>query len=152
MQSPKRQLNIEEILKILPQRFPFVMIDRILELDPGEKIVAVKNITFNEEFFSGHFPGKPIMPGVLMVEAMAQASIVLFYESKNKSQDKKMSYYLGSVKVRFLHPVTPGDQLKIIIEPLKMLSSAAIVKAQAFVSDKEVASGEISFFAKENNP
>jgi beta-hydroxyacyl-ACP dehydratase FabZ len=143
-------LNIEEIFKILPQRFPFVMIDRILELEPKKKVVAIKNISYNEEFFGGHFPGKPIMPGVLIIEAMAQASIILFYESKDALKGKDMVYYLGGVKVRFFHPVIPGDQLKLVIEPLKILSNAAIVKAQAFVADKEVAYGEMSFVAKED--
>ena len=141
-------LNYKEIIKILPQRYPFLMIDRVLELEPGKKVVAVKNVSFNEEFFAGHFPGQPIMPGVLIIEAMAQASIVLFY-GENSSAKKRMSYYLGSVKVRFLHPVFPGDQLKIVVEPIKVISGAAIVKAQAFVEEKEVAGGEISFIAKE---
>ena len=141
-------LNYEEIIKILPQRYPFLMIDRVLELEPGKKVVAVKNVSFNEEFFAGHFPGQPIMPGVLIIEAMAQASIVLFY-GENSLAKKRMNYYLGSVKVRFLHPVFPGDQLKIVIEPVKVISGAAIVKAQAFVEEKEVAGGEISFIAKE---
>jgi beta-hydroxyacyl-ACP dehydratase FabZ len=127
------------------------MIDRVTELEPGERLVAIKNVTYNEEFFTGHFPAKPIMPGVLIIEAMAQASIVLFYGTKKEEADKKLSYYLGSVKIRFLHPVVPGDQLKIVVEPLKMLSHAAIAKAQGFVLDKEVASGEISFIAKEEN-
>jgi 3-hydroxyacyl-[acyl-carrier-protein] dehydratase len=143
-------LNIEEIFKILPQRFPFVMIDRILELEPKKRVVAIKNISFNEEFFGGHFPGRPVMPGVLIIEAMAQASIILFYESKVSLKEKDMIYYLGAVKVRFSRPVTPGDQLKLVIEPLKILSNAAIVKAQAFVADTEVASGELSFVAKED--
>jgi 3-hydroxyacyl-[acyl-carrier-protein] dehydratase len=89
------------------------------------------------------------MPGVLIIEAMAQASIILFYGEKDTAK-KRMNYYLGSVKVRFLHPVVPGDQLKIAIEPIKVISGAAIVKAQAFVGDKEVAGGEISFVAKES--
>jgi len=141
-------LNIEEISKILPQRFPFLMIDRVIELDPGKRIVAIKNVSFNEEFFSGHFPNQPIMPGVLIIEAMAQAAIVLFHNDKSVSSDKKLTYYLGSVKVRFLHPVIPGDQLVITVESLKALSNAAIVKAQVKVLDKEVASGEIGFAAK----
>jgi len=141
-------LNYEEIIKILPQRYPFLMIDRVLELEPGKKVVAVKNVSFNEGFFAGHFPGQPIMPGVLIIEAMAQASIVLFYGETSPAK-KKMNYYLGSVKVRFLHPVLPGDQLRIVIEPVKVISGAAIVKAQAFVEEKEVAGGEISFIAKE---
>jgi 3-hydroxyacyl-[acyl-carrier-protein] dehydratase len=143
-------LNYEDIAKILPQRYPFLMIDRVLELEPGKKITAIKNVSYNEEFFSGHFPGEPVMPGVLIIEAMAQASIVLFYASgKSEASAKKMNYYLGSVKVRFLHPVMPGDQLKISVEPLKVITGAAIVKAQAMVLDREVASGEISFVAKE---
>jgi len=142
-------LNYEEIIKILPQRYPFLMIDRVLDLEPGKRVVAIKNVSYNEEFFSGHFPGQPIMPGVLIIEAMAQASIILFCCEKNSSK-KQINYYIGSVKIRFLHPVLPGDQLKIVIEPVKVITGAAIVKAQAFVEDKEVAGGEISFVAKES--
>jgi len=145
-------LEIEEIQKILPQRFPFLMIDRVTELDPGKKVVAIKNVTVNEGFFDGHFPDNPIMPGVLIVEAMAQASIVLFHSkfNANEAQVKKMSYYLGSVKVRFMHPVFPGDQLKITVEPVKMVTGAAIVNVVACVDDKEVAKGELVLSAKEN--
>jgi beta-hydroxyacyl-ACP dehydratase FabZ len=141
-------LDIQEIEKILPQRFPFLMIDRILELEPDKKVVAIKNVTYNEGFFAGHFPGRPIMPGVLIIEAMAQASIMLFYGHK-KAADKKLSYYLGSVKMRFLAPVFPGDQLKITIEPVKILSHAAIVNAVARVEEKDVARGEIVVSIKE---
>ena len=143
--------NIEDIQKMLPQRFPFLMIDKVLELDPGKRVVALKNVSFNEEFFSGHFPEKPIMPGVLIIEAMAQASIILFYTEKNTAADKKISFYLGSVKVRFSHPVFPGDQLKIIVEPIKILSTSGIVNARAEVLGKEVAKGEISFSLKEDD-
>ncbi len=141
-------LNIEEIYKILPQRYPFVMIDKVTELEPGKKIVAIKNVSYNEWFFQGHFPSQPILPGVLIIEAMAQASIILFAAAKNPGADKKLTYYLGSTKVRFLKPVTPGDQLVITIEPLKVVAYAAIVKAQAKVKDTVVAEGEISFVAK----
>jgi 3-hydroxyacyl-[acyl-carrier-protein] dehydratase len=143
-------LNTEELFRILPQRFPFLMIDKVTELEPGKKVVAIKNISFNESFFEGHFPGRPIMPGVLIIEAMAQASIILFYATKNISTDKKLTYYLGSVKARFLHPAFPGDQLQITVEPLKVTSGAAIVKTEVKVLDKEVASGELSFMAKED--
>lgn len=141
-------LDIEQIQKILPQRYPFLLIDRVIELDPGKKVVAVKNVSFNEGFFGGHFPEKPVMPGVLIIEAMAQAAIMLFCAQAREGQ-KKLSYYLGSVKVRFLHPVTPGDQLKITVEPVKIISGAAIVRASVEVADKEIANGELSFSIKE---
>lgn len=141
-------MQIEEILTILPQRFPFVMIDRVLELEPSKKIVALKNVTGNEGYFAGHFPAKPIMPGVLMLEAAAQAAIVLFYASKPAIQGKKLEYYFGSVKVRFLSPVVPGDQLLITVEPVKMLSNAGIMKVKAQVAGRDILEGELSFAAK----
>jgi 3-hydroxyacyl-[acyl-carrier-protein] dehydratase len=142
-------LDIEKIQKILPQRFPFLMIDRILELEPGKKVVAVKNASINEAFFGGHFPGNPVMPGVLIIESMAQAAIMLFFSEEQAASAKKISYYLGSVKVRFLNPVFPGDQLKITVEPVKVVSNAGIVNAVAEVAAKEVARGELSFSIKE---
>lgn len=143
-------LNIEEIQKILPQRYPFLMVDRVTELDPGKRIVAVKNVSYNEEFFSGHFPGKPVMPGVLMIEAMAQVSILLLCAGKDGALNQSHTYYLGSTKVRFLHPVTPGDQLLIIAQPVKVFSGIGIVDASITVAGKEVCRGEISFSAKKN--
>lgn len=136
-------LDIQEIQKILPQRFPFLMIDRIIEFVPRKKVVAIKNVSINEQFFAGHFPGQPIMPGALIIEAMAQAAIPLFIDEA-AAKEKKLKYYLGNVKVRFLNPVLPGDQLKITVIPLKIISQAAVVKATAEVSGKEVARGEIS--------
>ena len=141
-------LDIQEIYRILPQRFPFVMLDRVTHLEPGEKITAIKNVSINEEYFTGHFPSNPVMPGVLIIEAMAQASIILFHSSPKNTQNKNMVYYLGSVRVRFLHPVIPGDQLEITVEPIKVLANIGIVKARAKVGDKPVAEGEISFAAK----
>ncbi|MFA5155932.1 MAG: 3-hydroxyacyl-ACP dehydratase FabZ [Candidatus Omnitrophota bacterium] len=142
------EIGIEEIQKTLPQRFPFLMIDRVLELEPRKKAVAIKNVSINESFFSGHFPGKPVMPGVLIIEAMAQTMIMLFHEEAAAPKEKAAVYYLGSVKVKFLSPVFPGDQLKITVEPLKILSGAGIVSAVAEVAGKEVAKGELSFSAK----
>ncbi|MBU1727481.1 MAG: 3-hydroxyacyl-ACP dehydratase FabZ [Candidatus Omnitrophica bacterium] len=142
--------NIEEIQKILPQRFPFLMIDRIIELEPGAKVVAIKNVSVNEEFFSGHFPDAPVMPGVLIIEAMAQASIMLFAGAKPEQAAKKYSYYLGNVKIKFLNPVFPGDQIRITVVPVKLISTGGIVNVTAQVSDKEVARGELSISVKEN--
>lgn len=134
-------LNIEEIQKILPQRYPFLMIDRVLELEPGKKAVAIKNVTINDGFFAGQFPGKPVMPGVMIIEAMAQAAIILF--------SGQVSYSLVSLKASFLNPVFPGDQLKITVEPVKILSGEKIVRALAGVGDKKVAEAEFSFSVKE---
>lgn len=141
-------LSSEDLQKILPQRYPFLMIDKVEELEPNQKIVAIKNVSFNEGFFAGHFPDKPILPGVLIIESMAQAAIVLFASAKTDVPAKDQAYYLGSVKARFLQPVTPGDQLKITVEPIKVVSAAALVKAQAQVQDKEVAHAELSFSIK----
>ncbi len=111
------QLDFEEIKKLIPQRFPFIMIDRVLEIEPGKHAIAVKNISGNDMVFLGHFPEKAIMPGALIIEAMAQTAIILFATSgKNESVDKKPLYYFGSVKARFLHPAVPGDQLKIRVD------------------------------------
>lgn len=141
-------LDIGQIQKILPQKFPFLMIDRVLELEPGKKITALKNISINEAFFSGHFPQAPVMPGVLIIEAMAQAAIIMLYSPKDVAEEKKASYYLASVKARFLRPLTAGDQLKIEVEPVKVISGAGIVRARAESNGNEVAGAELSFSVK----
>lgn len=139
-------LDFEEIKKLIPQRFPFIMIDKVLEVEPGKYAVAVKNVSGNEIFFSGHFPEKAVMPGTLIIEAMAQTSIILFATGKEKKGDnKKPIYYFGSVKARFLHPVIPGDQLKIKAVNVKSLPNGAFVSAEAFVDDKKVSEAELVF-------
>ena len=106
------QIDIREILDILPHRYPFLLIDRVIECIPGKSIKAIKNVTFNEPFFGGHFPGKPIMPGVLLLEAMAQATGLLASKSSPAPHDSGSLYYLVGVdKARFKRPVGPGDQL-----------------------------------------
>jgi len=143
------QLDFEAIKKLLPQRFPFLMIDRVLELEPGKHAVAVKNISGNDIVFLGHFPDKAVMPGALIIEAMAQAAIILFATSgKNDGGDKKSIYYFGSVKARFLHPAVPGDQLKIKVENVKSLPTGAYVSGEAFVDDKKIAEAELVFSVK----
>ena len=107
-------MNIEDIKEYLPQRYPFLLVDRVVEIDLGKSVVAYKNVTVNEPFFEGHFPGKPIMPGVLIIEALAQAAGVLGFKSQEKKpKDGYLYYFVGADKVRLKRPVVPGDQLKL---------------------------------------
>ncbi len=107
-------LNVNEIMDLLPHRHPFLLIDRVLEVEPGESILAYKNISISEDVFNGHFPGAPIFPGVMIIEAMAQASGILgFITSKQKATDGKLYLFAGVDKARFKRPVVPGDQLMI---------------------------------------
>jgi 3-hydroxyacyl-[acyl-carrier-protein] dehydratase len=143
------QLDFEEIKKIIPQRFPFIMIDRVLEIEPGKQATAVKNISGNDMVFLGHFPEKAIMPGALIIEAMAQTAIVLFATSgKTESGDKKPMYFFGSVKARFLNPAVPGDQLKIKVVNVKSLPNGAYVSGEAFVDNKKISEAELVFSIK----
>jgi len=107
-------MTVEDIKEYLPQRYPFLMVDRVLEIDLGKSIVACKNVTVNEPFFDGHFPGKPIMPGVLIIEALAQAAGVLGFKSQEKKpKDGYLYYFVGADHVRLRRPVVPGDQLRL---------------------------------------
>ncbi len=141
------QLEIHQIKEIIPHRYPFLMIDRVVDLIPNEKLVAVKNVSVNEQYFQGHFPEEKVMPGVLMTEAMAQAGCIFFYYSKGE-QGKKYIYYLGKVTVKFLAPVVPGDQLRLEVTPRKLLPKTGIIATQALVGDKKVAEAEIVFSVK----
>jgi 3-hydroxyacyl-[acyl-carrier-protein] dehydratase len=107
-------MDVNEIRKYLPHRYPFLLVDRVVELNLGESIVAYKNVTVNEPFFNGHFPDHPVMPGVLIVEAMAQAAGILGFKTQDKTpQDGSIYYFVGADKLRFKRPVVPGDQLKL---------------------------------------
>ncbi len=143
-----QELGIEEIQKVLPQRYPFLFIDRIIELEPGKKVVAIKNVSINEGFFAGHFPDKPVMPAVLIIEAMAQASVFIYHSAYEKELKKNPDYFIGSLKASFLHPVSPGDQLKIIAETVKLLPTGGFVNVTVFVKDEEIANAELVFAAK----
>jgi 3-hydroxyacyl-[acyl-carrier-protein] dehydratase len=109
------EMDIYQVLKYLPQRYPVLMIDRVKELEPGKRIIAVKNVSANEPHFQGHFPGRPIMPGVLILEAMAQAAGVLVFSAEGATQqsDRFVYYYVGIDNARFKKPVVPGDQLEL---------------------------------------
>jgi 3-hydroxyacyl-[acyl-carrier-protein] dehydratase len=143
------QLDFEGIKKLIPQRFPFIMIDRITELEPGKRAVAIKNVTGNDILFLGHFPDKAVMPGAAIIEAMAQAAIVMF-ASKNGPPEgaAKPLYYFGSVKARFLGVVTPGDQIRITVTNEKSLPTGAFVSGEAFVGDRKVSEAELVFSVK----
>ncbi len=135
--------DIEKILDFLPHRYPFLLIDRIIEIIPGEKIVALKNVTINEPFFQGHFPGVPIMPGVLIVEAMGQAGGILAFSSAPQENKNAILYFMGMDKVRFRKPVVPGDQLLIEAKILKQRSKAVKMSGIATVEEKLVAEAEL---------
>ncbi len=142
------ELDVREIKKIIPHRFPFLLIDKIIDIQPNVKLVAIKNVSINEHFFTGHFPEEKVMPGVLIVEAMAQAGCIYFYYSKNL-HGKKLIYYLAKVTVKFLAPVIPGDQLRIEVTTIRLLPKAGFLRTEAFVKDKLVAEAEIGFGIKE---
>ncbi len=142
------QLDFEEIKKLIPQRFPFIMIDRIIELEPGKHAVAIKNVSGNDMVFLGHFPEKAIMPGALILEGMAQTAIVLFATGEKGGGNQKQMYFFGSVKARFLHPAVPGDQLTIKVENVKSMPTGAYVSGEAFVGDKKITEAELVFSVK----
>ncbi len=130
--------DIREIMKWLPHRYPFLLVDRIVELEPGVRIKGLKNVTFNEPFFQGHFPGAPVMPGVLILEAMAQSGGVLAMSTRCKSESGNLVYFMGIDKARFRRPVVPGDQLVMTCEVIKLKSRTCQMAGQAFV-DGELA-------------
>jgi beta-hydroxyacyl-ACP dehydratase FabZ len=135
--------DIQKIMNLLPHRYPFIMIDRILELVPGEKVIALKNVTINEPFFQGHFPGRPIMPGVLIVEAMGQAGAVLAAESLSGKQRDSLIYFMSMDKVKFRQPVVPGDQLIFEMKFLKKRAKVFKMSGVALVDGKRVVEAEL---------
>ena len=139
----EKAYDIQTIMEFLPHRYPFILVDRILDLVPGEKITALKNVTINEPFFQGHFPTFPIMPGVLIVEAMAQAAGVLALESMPSEKRGAPVFFMGLDKVKFRKPVVPGDQLVFEVQIIKFRSKVVKAFGKAFVDDSVVAEAEL---------
>ena len=135
-------MTINEIMKLLPHRYPMLLVDRIIELDPGKSIVGLKNVTANEQFFQGHFPGAPVMPGVLIVEAMAQCAAVLFLRDIPE-RDTKLFLFGGVDKARFRKPVLPGDQLRLECEVLQRRANTVKLRGVAKVEGALVAEAEL---------
>ena len=138
----EKTIDITEIMKLLPHRYPFILVDRVVELVEGDRIIALKNVTINEPFFVGHFPGAPIMPGVLIIEAMAQAGGILFAVSQPEEKRGGPVYFMGMDKVKFRKPVVPGDQLIFEVKILNMRSKAVKMSGIATVEGKCVAEAE----------
>jgi 3-hydroxyacyl-[acyl-carrier-protein] dehydratase len=135
-------LTITDIMKILPHRYPMLLVDRVLEIDPGKRIVGLKNVTANEQFFQGHFPGAPVMPGVLIVEAMAQCAAVLILRDI-PNREEKLFLFGGVDKARFRKPVVPGDQLRFECEILQRRSNSVKIHGTATVNGELVAEAEM---------
>jgi beta-hydroxyacyl-ACP dehydratase FabZ len=137
--------DLERIKSVLPHREPFIFIDEVIEIDGTQKIVAVKNVKEDENYFRGHFPGNPLMPGVLVIEAMAQASVILYSLDRPHIAETNPDYYLGKVKSEFLAPVHPGDRLILESNKIKFLDNAAITETLARVGDRIVAKANLVF-------
>ena len=136
-------MDIKEIMNILPHRHPFLLIDRVLEMEEGKKCVALKNVTMNEPFFQGHFPQEPVMPGVLIIEALAQTGAVAMLSMEEFKG--KIAFFGGIDKAKFRGKVVAGDTLRLEVEMIKIKRNAGIGKGIAYVGDKKVAEGELTF-------
>lgn len=137
-------MDIHQILERLPHRYPILLVDRVLELQPGKRIRALKNVSINEPFFEGHFPQRPVMPGVLMLEALAQAAALLTFQTLDIKPDHKTVYYFAGIDAaRFKRPVEPGDQLFLDVEVLRMKASIWKFNARALVGDELAVEAEL---------
>ncbi|MDD5336833.1 MAG: 3-hydroxyacyl-ACP dehydratase FabZ [Rhodoferax sp.] len=138
-------MDIYKILKQLPHRYPFLLVDRVLAIDKGKSIRALKNVTINEPFFQGHFPHRPVMPGVLMLEALAQAAALLAFDAIDTTPDEDSVYYFAGMDgVRFKRPVEPGDQLILEVELVRMKAGIFKFKARALVDDELAVEAELT--------
>lgn len=139
-----KQMDIMQVMQVLPHRFPFLLVDRILDLEPGKRIVALKNVTINEPFFQGHFQGHPIMPGVLIIEAMAQAGGIVTMLKEEKPEEK-VAYFMSIDKAKFRAPVRPGDQMRFEIDVIRSKGPIGVCACKAIVDEKVVCSAEVKF-------
>lgn len=144
-------LDVQEVLKRLPHRYPFLLVDRVLDYVPGESLVAIKNVTINEPFFPGHFPQRPVMPGVLILESLAQATGILAIVSEKNGRlgENSLYYFVGIDKARFKKPVVPGDQLTLEVKLNRTMRNMWMFSCEAKVDGKVVASAEIMCAAKD---
>lgn len=146
-------MDIHEILKHLPHRYPFLLIDRVTHFEPGKRLVGYKNVTYNEPFFLGHFPQRPVMPGVLIMEALAQATGLLAFRSEERQAERNSLYYfVGIDKARFKKPVEPGDRLVLEVDLIRTKRGIWVFDTHARVDDKVVASAEIMCTEREIEP
>jgi len=143
MKEEKKIKEVKEIMKLLPHRYPFLLVDKVLEMEEGKRIVSIKNVSINEPFFQGHFPGFPIMPGVLLIEAMAQTWCILALSSEREKAGSKNVLFLGIDKARFRKPVYPGDQVRFELEALHFKRSIWKFSGKAFVEGALVAEAEL---------
>ncbi|MCB1044378.1 MAG: 3-hydroxyacyl-ACP dehydratase FabZ [Acidobacteria bacterium] len=137
------KIDIVDIMKLLPHRYPLLLVDRIVEMEKAQRIVGLKNVTINEEFFQGHFPGRPVMPGVMIVEAMAQTGGVLIMQEFDNIEDYVI-FFMSIDKVKFRRPVVPGDQLRMEVDVLYFRRKVCRLKGQAFVDGELVAEAEFA--------
>lgn len=144
-------MDANQIMKVLPHRYPFLLVDRVIEHDPGKRIVAIKNVTINEPFFQGHFPGHPVMPGVLIIEAMAQVGGILAYLASGDDPQTKVCYFGSIDKAKFRKPVLPGDQLRFEIDVIACKRGIWVISAKAFVDGKLVTEAELKATLADKN-
>lgn len=138
-------MGFDAVCHLLPHAYPFIMVDAVEELQPGERIVSRKNVTSNEWMFQGHFPGNAIFPGVLLIEGMAQTAILLVRADSSLAMEEGTRYMLAGAKTRFLKPVVPGDQIRFVCEVIKFASMGGIVDAEALVDGEPVARAQLTF-------
>ncbi len=143
VQSDSRVVNVDEIMEMIPHRYPFLLIDRVVDLVVGESAVGIKNVTVNEPFFQGHFPGHPIMPGVLIIEAMAQTSAVLVIETTGKKAGSVV-YFMTVDQARFRKPITPGDQVRLVVTKLRNRGNVWKFRGEAMVDGNLMAEATYS--------